>query len=132
MIYEGVSFGFNISDGSTIVGHSFVKGVSIMSTIKTLNNFPHVWTIRIGHCILEKIFATFCLGLVDSLGSFTTCINPLLVILMDRSSEPILGADFGSHVWSHPRFRFLAGFRFSNVSSCGRDEDVIEACNSKR
>ena len=34
-------------------------------------------------------------------------------------------------MWSHWRFRSLAGFRFSDVNSCGRDEDVIEARNSK-
>ena len=116
MVNEDISFGFNISDGSTLVGHSFIRRVSIRSTVKTMNNFPHVWTVRIGHCILE-IFLTFCLGLVDCLGSFTTSIYPLLAILMDHLSEAISVAVFGSHMWSHPRFRSLAGFRFSDMSA---------------
>ena len=85
MVYEDVSFGFNISDGSTVVGHCFVRRVSIRSTIKTLSDFPHVWTFRIEHCVLEKTFLTSCLGLLDSLGSFTTSVNPLLAILMESS-----------------------------------------------
>ena len=62
MVYEDVSFGFNISDGSTVVGHFFVRRVSIRSTIKTLSDFPHVWTFRIGHCVLEKTFLTSVLA----------------------------------------------------------------------
>ena len=126
MVNEDVSLGFNISDGSTVVGHSFVRRVSIRSTIETLDNFPHVRTIRIGHRVLEKIFPTFCYGLIDLLVSFTTTVYPLLVILMDPLMEAISVVDFGSHMWSHPRFRSLAGFRFSNVNS------VIEVINSKR
>ena len=132
MVNEDISFGFNISDGSTLVGHSFIRRVSIRSAVKTLNNFPHVWTVRIGHCILEKIFLTFCLGLVDHFGSFTTSIYPLLAILMDDLAEAISVAVFGSHMWSHPRSRSLAEFRFSEMSSCCRDEDVTEAKNLKR
>ena len=120
MVNEDVSLGSNISDGSTVVGHSFVRGVSIKSTVKTLNNFPHVRTVGIGH----RIFPTFCFGLVDCLGSFTTSVYPLLAILMDRLAEAISAADFGSHMWSYPRFRSFAGFRFSDVSSSCRDEDV--------
>ena len=126
MVNEDVSFRFNISDGSTVVGYSFVRTVSIRSTVETLDDFPHVRTVGIGHCILEKIFPTFCFGLIDRLIGFTTSVYPLLVILMDRLMEAISVADFGSHMWSHPRFRSLAGFRFSNVSS------VIEVINSKR
>ena len=132
MVNEDVSFRFNISDGSTVVGHSFVRRVSIRSTIETLDNFPHVRTIGIGHRVLEKIFPTFCFGLVDLLVSFTTSVYSLLVILMDHLMEAISVADFGSHMWSHPRFRSLAGFRFSNMSSSCRDLDAIEARNSKR
>ena len=116
MVYEEVGFGFNISDGSTLVGLCFFGIISIRSTVQTLNDSPSVWTVRIGHCVLENIFSTFCLGLVDRLGSFTTTVNPLLVILMYCLTEAISSEDFGSPVWSHPRFRFLAGFRFSNVS----------------
>ena len=121
-----------ISDGSTVVGQSFVRRVSIRSAVKTLNNFPHVWTVGIGHRVLEKIFPTFCLGLDDRLGSFTTSVYPLLTILMDCLMEAISIADFGLYMWSHRRFRSLAGFRFSNVNSCGRDEDVTETRNLKR
>ena len=35
--------------------------------------------------------------------------------------------DFSLDMWSHTKFGFLARFKFSNVSSCGRDEDVTEA-----
>ena len=118
------------------MGHSFVRRVSIRSTVKALNNFPHVrTTVGIGHRILEKVFPTFptfCLGLVDCLVSFTTSVYPLLAILMDCLTEAISVADFGLHMKSHPRFRSLAGFRFSGVSSSYRDEDVIEARNLKR
>ena len=96
----------------------------------TLNDFPHVWIVGVGHCVLEKIFQTFCLDLNDSLGSFLTSINPLLAILTDRLTEVISRADLGSHAWSHPRLWFLVGFRFSNMSCCDRDEDVIEARDS--
>ena len=132
MVNEDVSFRFNISDGSTVVGHSFIRRVSVRSTLETLDNFPHVRTVRIGHCILEKIFPTFCFGLVDCVVSLTTSVYSLLTILMDRLMEAISVADFGSHMWSHPRFRYLAGFRFSNVSSSCRHQDLIEARNSKR
>ena len=132
MVNEDVSFGFNISDDSTAVRHSFVRRVSFRSTVKTLNNFPHVWTVIIGYRVLEKIFLTFFLRLVDRLGSFTTSIYPLLVVLMDRLTKAISIADFCSNMWSNPRFRSFAWFRFSKVSSCGRDGDVTEASNSKR
>ena len=97
-----------------------------------MNNFPHISIVEIGHRVLEKIFLTFCLGLVDCLGSFTTSVYPFLVILIDRLKEMISSANFGLLMWSHPRFRSLAAFRFYYVSRCGRDEDVIEARNSKR
>ena len=132
MVNEDVSFRFDTSDGSTVVGYSFVGRVSIRNTVKTLNNFSHVWTAGVGHCVLGKIFPTFCLGLVDCLGSFTTSVYPLLAILMDRLTEAICFSDFGSHMWNHPRFRSLHGFSFSDVSSCCRDEDVTEARNLKR
>ena len=117
VVYEDVSYGSNISDGSTVVGHSSARRVSFRNTVKTLTNFPHVRTVEIGHRVLEKVFPTFCFGLVDCLGSFTTSVIPLLAILMDRLTEAISVADFGSHMWSYPRFRSLAGFRFSDVSS---------------
>ena len=114
MVNEAFSFGFNISDGLTIVRHSFVRRVSIRSTVKTLNNFPHVWTVGIEHHDLEKIFPTFSLGLTDYLASFMTSVYPLLAILMDCLTEAILIADFGSHRGNHSRFRSLAGLRFSD------------------
>ena len=120
IVYENVSFGFNISDGLTVVEHCFVRRVSIRSTV---NDFPHFWT---GYCVFEKVFPTFCLGIVDSLGSFTASVNSLLSILMDHSAKSISSAVLGSHVWSHPRFRLLTGFIFSNIFH------VIEARNSKR
>ena len=132
MVNEDASLGFNISDCSTVVGHSLVKRVSVRSSVKTLNSFPHVWTVRTGHPVLEKISPAFCFYLVDCLGSSTTRVYPLLVILMDRLTEAISIANFDSHMWSHPRCRSFAGFGFSDVSSCSRDEGVIEARNSKR
>ena len=72
IISLNISFGFSISDGSAVVGHGFVRRSSIRSTVK--NNFPHVWTVGIGHRVLEKIFPTLCLGLVDCLVNFTTSV----------------------------------------------------------
>ena len=95
VVNEDISFWFNIIqyDGSTVAVHSFVRRVSIRSTVETLNNFPHVWTVGIGHRVLEKIFPTFCLGHIDCLGSFTTSIYSLFSIFMDRSTEAISRAD---------------------------------------
>ena len=104
MVNEDVSFGLSISDGSTVVGHGFVRRIGIRSTVKTLNKFPHVWTVGIEHHVLEKIFPTLCLGLVDRLVSYATSVYPILAILMNRLTEAILNADFGSDMWSHPRF----------------------------
>ena len=132
VVNEDVSFRFNISDDSTVVGHSIIRRVSIRSTVETLNNFPHVRAAGIGHNVLEKIFPTFAFGLADCLISFTTRVYRLLAILMDRLTEVILVADFGSHMWIHPRFRSHTGFRFSYVSSSCKEEDVIEGINSKR
>ena len=130
IISLNVSFGFSINDGSAVVGHGFVRRSSIRSTVK--NNFPHVWTVGIGHRVLEKIFPTLCLGLVDCLVNFMTSVYPLLAILMDCLMEAISNTDFGLDMWSHPRFWSLAGFRFSDVSSYCRDEDGIEVRNLKR
>ena len=33
MVYEDVGFGFDISDGSTLVGDCFVRSVGIRSTV---------------------------------------------------------------------------------------------------
>ena len=98
MLNEYVSFRFDISDGSTVVGHGLVRRVSIRSTVKTLNNFPHVWTVGTRHHVFKKIFPAFLLGLINCLGSFTTSVYPLLAILMDRSAEAISSANIGSHV----------------------------------
>ena len=86
LVYEDVSFfsyedvRFDISDGSTVAGHCIIRRVGIRSIIQTLNEFPNVWAIWIQHCILRKIFLTFCLGLVDNLLGFMTSIDPLLSI----------------------------------------------------
>ena len=45
MVNEDVSLGFGISDRSTVVRHSFVRRVSVRSTVETLDNFPHVGTV---------------------------------------------------------------------------------------
>ena len=111
-------FRFDVNDGSTIVGHGFVWRVGIWSTVQTLDDFPHVWAVSIRHCVLEEIFPTFCFGLVDSFGGFTASINPLLLILMYCPTDAISSTDFRSHVRSHPRFRFLARFRFHCVIYC--------------
>ena len=121
VVSEGVSFGFNISDGSTVVGHSFTRRVCIWCTVKTLDNFPHVRTIWIGHRVLEKGFPTLCFCLVDRLVSLATGVYPLLAILMDRLMDAISVADFSWHMWIDPRFWFLAGFRFTDGSSSCRD-----------
>ena len=81
---------------------------------------------------MEKVFPTFCFCLVDHLGRFATGVFPLLAILMDRLSEAISVADFRSYMRIHPRFRFLAGFGFTDVSSSCRDKDFIEARDPER
>ena len=115
MVYEYFGFGFDVSDGSTVVGHCFIWRVGIRSTVQTLDNFPHIWATRIRHCVLKEIFPTFCLCFVDSLGDFKAIINPLLSVLMGCPTKAISSMDFGSHVWSHPIFRFLARFCFPDV-----------------
>ena len=70
---------------------------------------------------MEETFSALCFGLVDRLVSFTTSAYPLLAILMARLTEAISVADFGSHTSTHPRFRSLTEFRFSNGSSSCRD-----------
>ena len=86
MVSQNVGFGFDVGDGTTIMGHSFVWWVGIWSTFQTLDEFPHVWTIWIRHCILKEVFPAFCLYLVDNLGGF---INPFLLVLMDWPMEAI-------------------------------------------
>ena len=132
MVYEDVGFRLDISDGLTVMGYCFVRRVCIRSTVQTLNYFPHVRAVWVGHCVLKKIFPAFCLDLVDSFGGFTTSIYPLLSILMRCSMEAIQSADFGTDLRIHPRFRLLAGFRFSNVSCCSWDENIIEVRDSNR
>ena len=61
-----------------------------------------------------------------------TSIDLLLSISVYCSTEAISSAHFGLRVRSHPRFRFLAGFRFSDVSCCSLDENVFEKRGSKR
>ena len=132
VIYEYIDFGFDVGDGSTVMGHCFVWRVGIGGTDQTLDDFSHFCTIWIRHCVLKEIFPTFCLGLVDSLGRFTASIDPFLSFLMDCPTEAILSTDFGLHVLSHPRFRFLARFCFSNVHCRRRNENVIETRYTKR
>ena len=45
VVYEYVGFGFDVSDGSTIMGHYFVWEVGIRSTIQTLDDFPDICAI---------------------------------------------------------------------------------------
>ena len=99
---------------ATVVRHCFVWWVSIWSTFQTLVNFPLIWTVLIRRCILEETFPVFCPDLVDS---FTASIDPFLL-------EAILSTNFSSHMWNHPRLRFLARFWFPNVDCCSRDENV--------
>ena len=81
---------------------------------------------------MKKVFPAFSLGLVDNFGGFMTSIDLLLSISVYCSTEAISSAHFGLRVRSHPRFRFLAGFRFSDVSCCSLDENVFEKKGSKR
>ena len=126
VVYKDVGFGFDISDGSTVVQHCFVWRVGIRSTVQTLDDFPHIWAVWIRHYVLKEIFPTFYFGLIDSLGGFMASIHQLLSILMYCPTEVISSMDFGSHMWNHPRFRFLTRFSFSDVCCCSWDENVIE------
>ena len=93
---------------------------------------PHIWVVWIRHCILKEIFPSLCLGLINSLSGFTASIDPLLSVLVDCLKEVISSTDFGSHLWSHPRFRFLARFYFLDVGCYSRDENIIETRYTKR
>ena len=132
VICEYVHFGFDVSDGLTVVGHWGVWRVGIRGTVQNLDDFPHIWAAWIWHCILKEIFATFCLGLVYSLCGFKASINPLLSVLMDCSTEAISIMDFSSHMWSHSRFTFLDRFCFPIVDCCSRDDNIIETRNTGR
>ena len=96
------------------------------STVQILDDFLYIWDLWIWHCVF-KIFPTFCLGIVDSFGGFTESIDPLQSILMDCPTKEILSTHFCSHVWSHPKFRFLPRFCFSYVSWRSWSENAIEA-----
>ena len=96
------------------------------STVQILDDFPYIWDLWIWHCVF-KIFPTFYLGIVDSFGGFTESIDPLQSILMDCPTKEILSTQFCSHVWSYPKFRFLARFCFSYVSWRSWNENAIEA-----
>ena len=72
--------------------------VGIWSTVQTLDDVPHVWAVRIRHCIFKYVFPTFCLGIVDSLSGFTASIDRLLLVLMYYQMEAISCMDFGSHM----------------------------------
>ena len=115
MVNEDVNFRFNVNDGLTIVGHSFVRRVSIRSTVEKVEIFH-----TLGRSKLD----------ITSWRIFLQ-LNVLASLIASLALRQAV-ADFGSPMWSHPRFRSLTGFRFSNVSSSCRDEDVIEARNSKR
>ena len=120
-----IGFGFDVSDGSAIVGHCFVWIVGIRSTVQTLDDFPHIWAIWIRHRVLKETFLTYCLGI------FTASIDPFPSVLMDCSTETILSTDFGLHMWSHPSFRILTRFCFLNLYCCSRDENFIETRYTK-
>ena len=81
---------------------------------------------------MKQILPALCFRLVDSLGGFTTSVDPLLAVLMDCLTEAIAVADLGSDMWSYPRLRSSTGFRFSNVGSSSGDQNVVEARYTKR
>ena len=130
--YEHVDFGFDVGDGSNFTGYCFVSRVGIRSTVQTLNDIPHIWTVWIRHCALKEIFPTFCLGLFHSLGGFTASIDLPLSVLMDCPTEAISCNDFGLHVWNHPRTESSARFCFPDVGCCSWDENIIETRYTER
>ena len=81
---------------------------------------------------MKQVLPALCFGLVDSLGSFTTSVYPLLAVLMDCLKEAIAVADLGWDMWSHPRLRSSTGFGFSNVGSSSGDQNVVKARYTKR
>ena len=81
---------------------------------------------------LLEIFPTLCLGLIDSPGGFTASIDSLLSVLVDYPKKAISKTDFGSHVWSNPRFRFVARFCFPDVDCCSRDENIIDTRHTEK
>ena len=53
-------------------------------------------------------------------------IDPLLLVLMDCLTEAVSSTNFGLHVWSHSRFKFLPRFCFPDLYCCSRVQNVIE------
>ena len=83
----------------------------VLSTIQTLNDFSHVWFIGVGHRILEKIFPTLCLSLVNCLGDFLTRVNPFLQVVVYCSLKITANADF-SMIGVTQGLDVLLGFDF--------------------
>ena len=132
VVYEYVGFGFDVGSAITIVGHCFVWWVATRSTVQTLDDFSYICAVWIQHCALKEIFPAICLGLVESLSGFTTSLDPLLSLFVDSRTEAISSTEFGWHMWSHPRFGFLAGFWFLNVDCCSKDKNIVETRYTKR
>ena len=96
VIHENVSFGFDVGDSATFVWHSFIWWIGIWSTVHTLNDMPHVWSIWVLYCIFEKIFPTLCLDLVYSFVYSMRWSN--FLVLEDCPTMAMVSADFSSHV----------------------------------
>ena len=124
VLHENVSFGFDVGYSATVVWHGFICWIGIWGTFQTLNDFWHIWSISVRHCILEKIFPIFSFGSLYSLDGITACINPCLPVLADCLTKVIVNVDFSSHVWSHPRIGFLFQLWFPNASDYSRCQNI--------
>ena len=71
VLHENVSFGFDVGYSATVVWHGFICWIGILGTFQTLNDFWHIWSISVRHCILEKIFPIFSFGSLYSLDGIT-------------------------------------------------------------
>ena len=70
--------------------------------------------------------------LIASGASWQASIHSCQFLCIARWRRFYVYTDFGLHVWSHPRFGFLARFCFPDVSCCIWDENIIETRYTER
>ena len=75
----------------------------------------------------SELFSLNCIELsLHYEGDIPNFLSSNLLVLVDCPTESISSTDFGSYVWNHPRFRFLAQFCFPNMYCCSREENIVE------
>ena len=111
VLHENASFGFDVGYSATVVWHGFICWIGILGTFQTLNDFWHIWSISVRHCILEKIFPIFSFGSLYSLDGITACINPCLPVLADCLTKM---SEYIRNEWPKCYQRNKSGFKVSS------------------